>query len=71
MNQQNPIDAGTVRHRAEDDLFHYDRANLARSIEPDAGPFRAKGSARAWVRGFRPRWLIGAAQPLLRPRTED
>jgi hypothetical protein len=28
MTLQNATIAGTVRHRAEDDLFHYDRARL-------------------------------------------
>ncbi len=37
MTLQNATIAGTVRHRAEDDLFHYDRARAPKPTECDTG----------------------------------
>jgi hypothetical protein len=68
MIQHNSTDAGTVRHRAEDDLFHFDRSRMPSGTEADTDLFRSKASARYWVIGMRPRWLLGASQPLVRPR---
>jgi hypothetical protein len=70
MNHQNATHAGTIRHRADDDLFHYDRSITGRTTECDAGLFRSKASVRAWVNGMRPRWLIGSSQSLVRPRSD-
>ena len=70
MTLQNAANAGTVRHRAEDDLFHYDRARSPKPTECDTSLFNARASARHWVISMRPRWLINPAQPLLRPRSE-
>jgi hypothetical protein len=70
MTLQNAANAGTVRHRAEDDLFHYDRARSPKPTECDTGLFNARESARHWVISMRPRWFINPAQPLVRPRSE-
>jgi hypothetical protein len=70
MILQNSTNAGTVRHRAEDDLFHYDRSRATKLIECDLGLFSAKVSARSWVISMRPRWLVNLTQPLVRPRSE-
>jgi hypothetical protein len=70
MNLQNATQAGTVRHRVEDDLFHFDRARAPKTTECDIGLFRSKASAQNWVRGLRPRWLTNRSQPLVRPRCE-
>jgi hypothetical protein len=70
MNHQNATQAGTVRHRAEDDLFHFDRARAPKTTECDIGLFRSKVSARHWVVSPRPRWLTNLSQPLIRPRCE-
>jgi hypothetical protein len=71
MNQQSAKYTGTVRHRAEDDLFHFDRSVVGRSGECDTGLSVSNASARYWVIGMRPRWLMGASQPLVRPRSES
>lgn len=70
MMQQSATNEGSNRHRAEDDLFHFDRAMIPRSTGCDTGLFKAKLSARTWVTGLRPRWLRESPQPLVRPRTE-
>ncbi len=70
MTLQNPTNAGTVRHRAEDDLFHYDRARAPKPTECDTGQLGAKASARYWVISMPPRWLLNPAQSLVRPRAE-
>jgi hypothetical protein len=71
MHLETSRSTGTDRHRAEDDLFHFDRSNAPRTTDCDFGLVRAKASARAWVIGLRPRWLTGAVQPLVRPRGDD
>jgi hypothetical protein len=71
MHDQNVISSVSKRHRAEDDLFHFDRRITGPESEWDRGLFSAKTSAQRWVRGFRPRWLINGTQPLLRPRHSD
>ncbi|MDP8920257.1 MAG: hypothetical protein M3O00_15485 [Pseudomonadota bacterium] len=70
MNLQNTTYRGTARHRAEDDLFHVDRAQAPKPTECDTGLSSAKASARYWVVSMRPRWLVNPAQPLVRPRCE-
>jgi hypothetical protein len=70
MIQQNATHAGTIRHRAEDDLFHFDRSRTPGGTENDTDLFRSKASARYWVIGMRPRWLLGASQPLVRSRCQ-
>ncbi|WP_404289375.1 hypothetical protein ACD578_24690 [Microvirga sp. RSM25] len=70
MSLQNTAFRGTARHRAEDDLFHYDRSRAPKPTEFDMGIFSAKASARYWVVSMRPRWLVNRAQPLARPRSE-
>ncbi len=70
MSLQNTTYRGTARHRAEDDLFHYDRSRAPKPTECDIGLFSAKASARHWVASMRPRWLVSPAQPLVRPRCE-
>ena len=70
MNLQNATDAGTIRHRAEDDLFHYDRLWAPKPTECDTGLFSAKASARYWVISMRPRWIGNRTQPLVRRRSE-
>jgi len=70
MIAQNTAEAGKSLHRAEDDLFHFDRSTAGRTTECDIGLFRSKLSARSWVTGLRPRWLVEASQPLVRPRCE-
>jgi hypothetical protein len=70
MNLQNAAYAGTARHRAEDDLFHFDRSRAPKTTDCDTGLFRAKASARRWVAEMRPRWLVGRSQPLVRPRSD-
>jgi hypothetical protein len=70
MIQQNTCSSGTSRHRAEDDLFHFDRSRAPKTTECETGLFCAKASARSWITGMRPRWLVSAAQPLVRPRSE-
>ncbi|PVE20818.1 hypothetical protein DC522_30165 [Microvirga sp. KLBC 81] len=70
MSQQNTAYTGTIRHRAEDDLFHFDRARAPKPTECDTGQLSAKVSARHWVSSMRPRWLVSPAQPLVRPRCE-
>jgi hypothetical protein len=55
MTLQNAAHAGTVRHRAEDDLFHYDRARSPKPTECDTGLVNARESARHWVISMRPR----------------
>jgi hypothetical protein len=71
MSQQTATHSGTVRHRAEDDLFHVDRSRAPRSTECETGLFSSRSCARYWIIGMRPRWLQGRSQPLLRPRCED
>jgi hypothetical protein len=71
MSLQNTTYRGTARHRAEDDLFHYDRSRAPKPTDCDIGLSSAKTSARYWVVGMRPRWLVNQAQPLMRPRCED
>jgi hypothetical protein len=70
MHVQNATHAGTSRHRAEDDLFHFDRARAPKTTECDVGLFGAKASAQHWVLGMRPRWLVSLSQPLLRRRSD-
>jgi hypothetical protein len=70
MNPQNTTYRGTAHHRAEDDLFHYDRSRAPKPIDCETGLSSAKASARDWVVSLRPRWLINQAQPLVRPRCE-
>ena len=70
MSLQNATEAGTVRHRAEDDLFHYDRFWAPKAAECDTGLFSGKASARYWVINLRPRWTGNSAQPLVRRRSE-
>ena len=70
MTQQTTDSSGTTRHRAEDDLFHFDRSRAAKTTECDTGLFGAKASARHWMSGLRPRWLEGKSQPLVRSRSE-
>jgi hypothetical protein len=70
MSLHNTTFRGTARHRAEDDLFHYDRSRAPMHTECDTGLSNAKGSARHWVVSLRPRWLFNPSQPLLRPRFE-
>jgi hypothetical protein len=70
MNLQNTTYRGTARHRAEDDLFHFDRSQAPKSTECDTGLSSVKASARYWVVSMRPRWLVNPAQPLVRPRCE-
>jgi hypothetical protein len=70
MNLQNTSYTGTTRHRAEDDLFHYDRSRAPKPTELDMGIFSAKASARHWVVSLRPRWLLNRSQPLVCPRSE-
>jgi hypothetical protein len=70
MRLQNTTYTGTTRHRAGDDLFHYDRSRAPKPTECDSGLFSAKASARYWVISLRPRWLVTQAQPLARPRSE-
>jgi hypothetical protein len=70
MTLQSTTYAGTSRHRAEDDLFHFDRARAPKATECDVGLFGAKASAQHWVRGPRPRWLVSPSQPLIRPRSD-
>ena len=70
MNLRNTVDRGTARHRAEDDLFHYDRSRMPGTTECITDLFRSPMSARDWVVGMRPRWLVSASQPLLRPRSD-
>ena len=70
MNLQNATDAGRVRHRAEDDHFHYDRLWAPKATECDTGLFSGKASARYWVINMRPRWTGNSAQPLVRRRSE-
>ena len=71
MSSQNIANTGTVRHRAEDDLFHYDRSRAPKLIECETGQSGAKASARFWVVSMRPRWLVSMAQPLIRTRFEE
>lgn len=71
MDIQNATYAGTIRHRAEDDLFHYDRSRAPKTTECHTGLFSSKISAHEWVVAMRPRWLIGKSQPLVRPRGEN
>jgi hypothetical protein len=71
MSLQNTTYTGTARHRAEDDLFHYDRSRAPKATECDTGLFSAKASARHWVVSLRPRWLLNRSQPLIRPRSES
>jgi hypothetical protein len=70
MSLQNAAFRGTARHRAEDDLFHYDRSRAPKTTDCDTGLASAKASARDWVVSLRPRWLVNQAQPLVRPRCE-
>ena len=70
MSLQNTTYTGTARHRAEDDLFHYDRTRTPKPTECDTGLSSAKTSARSWVASLRPRWLVNRTQPLVRPRCE-
>jgi hypothetical protein len=70
MNLQNAPEAGTVRHRTEDDLVHYDRWWAPKPTECDTGLFSARASARYWVISMRPRWTSNATQPLVRRRSE-
>jgi len=70
MSLQNTTYTGTVRHRAEDDLFHYDRLWAPKPAECETGLSSAKSSARCWVVSMRPRWLVNPVQPLVRPRSE-
>jgi hypothetical protein len=70
MSLQNTAYTGTARHRAEDDLFHYDRSRAPKPMDCDTGVSSAKASARYWVLSMRPRWLVNRAQPLIRPRHE-
>jgi hypothetical protein len=69
--QQNAFSAGSVRHRAEDDLFHFDRANAPKQVDCETGLSRTPNSAQLWVRSLRPRWLTGACQPLVRSRMDE
>jgi hypothetical protein len=71
MSLQNTTYRETARHRAEDDLFHYDRSRAPKPTECDMDLFSAKASARYWVVSMRPRWLVNRAQPLVRPRCGD
>ena len=71
MQLLNADRAGTIRHSAEDDLFHFDRPSANRLPECDFGLFRAKVSARAWVTSGRPRWLLTGTLPLVRSRAEE
>lgn len=70
MHTQTSAATGSARHRAEDDLFHYDRSQAPKMPESAPGLFQTKASARYWVVSMRPRWLVGRSQPLLRPRCE-
>jgi hypothetical protein len=70
MSLQNTTYPGTARHRAEDDLFHYDRSHAPKPAECVTGLLSGKESARYWVVSLRPRWLVNRAQPLIRPRCE-
>ena len=70
MSLQNTTYTGTARHRAEDDLFHYDRSQAPKPTECDTGLFSTKASGRYWVTAMRPRWLVSLSQPLVRPRCE-
>jgi hypothetical protein len=70
MNLQNATATGTARHRAEDDLFHYDRSRAPKPTDCETGLSNAKASARSWVVSLRPRWLVNSAQPLVRSRCE-
>jgi hypothetical protein len=71
MSSQNTTYRGTARHRAEDDLFHYDRSRAPKPTDCDTGLSSVKASARHWVVSMRPRWLVNQAQPLVRPRCEN
>jgi hypothetical protein len=42
MSLQNTIYRETARHRAEDDLFHYDRSRASKPTECDTGLSSAK-----------------------------
>jgi hypothetical protein len=46
MSLQNTTYTGTARHRAKDDLFHYDRSRAPKPTECDTGVSSAKASAR-------------------------
>jgi hypothetical protein len=70
MSLQNTTYRGTARHRAEDDLFHFDRSWAPKPTECETGLSSAKASARYWVVSLRPRWLVSQAQPLVRTRCE-
>ncbi len=70
MNLQNTTYRGTARHRAEDDLFHYDRSRAPKPTECETGLSSAKASARHRVVSMRPRWLVSQSQALIRPRSE-
>lgn len=70
MRLESSQSTGTVRYRAEDDLFHFDRTNAPRTTDCDFGLFQTKASARTWVVGLRPRWLTGAVQSLVQPRAD-
>jgi hypothetical protein len=70
MSLQNTTYRGTARHRAEDDLFHFDRSWAPKPTECETGLSSAKASARYWVVSLRPRWLVKQAQPLVRTRCE-
>ena len=70
MSLLNPTYRGTACHRAEDDLFHYDRSRASKSADCYTGLSSAKASAWSWVVSLRTRWLVNRAQPLVRPRYE-
>jgi hypothetical protein len=70
MNLQSATYVGTIRHRAEDDLFHFDRAKAPKTTECDVGLFGAKASAQHWVLDMRLRWLVSLSQPLVRPSSD-
>ena len=70
MSPQTVTHSGTMRHCAEDDLFHFDRSRVPRNSECETGWSGSRICARSWVIGMRPRWLQGQSQPLVRPRCE-
>src|SRR5687767_2122661 len=61
MSLQNTTYTGTARHRAEDDLFHFDRSRAPKLTDCDTGLSSTKASARHWVVSMRPRWLVSLA----------
>ena len=70
MSLQNATFTRTARHRAEDDLFHFDRSRAPKPIECSIGLSSAKNLGSILVVSLRPRWLVNQAQTLIRSRCE-